>query len=52
MRILSLFFILSDSIWEGDYGTEAKNWLYHLGPDFDGFWLFAIRREFGKKILS
>jgi hypothetical protein len=39
MRILSSrFFTLSDPIWLGDLGTEAKNrFFYHFGPDYDEF---------------
>jgi hypothetical protein len=32
---------LSDPIWIGDVGAEAKNgFFYQFGSDFDGFWFF------------
>jgi hypothetical protein len=36
------FFTLSDPIWVGDLGSEAKKSIfYHFAPDFDGFWFFT-----------
>jgi hypothetical protein len=42
VRILSLRFKLSDSIWVGDLGLKQKiDFFFHFGPVFDGFWFFT-----------
>ncbi len=52
MRILSSrFFTLRDTIWVGDFGTEAKYGLFcNFVPDFDGF-VFLPRAEWSLKIF-
>ncbi len=46
MKILELAFTLSDPIWLGDLGTEAKDRFFHqFSHDFGGFWFFLPHAE-------